>query len=278
MPRRWLPVAAVTAPMASGAAKALILPEKEKKPKNSVVLSGGASLASSVRLDDWIGPARKPDKNGEGEIDLLAHRGEGRAVWELGLDGKPEQHMVAVDRQHANRRQHEEQQRPDDHALGAHAVVEHAAESGANRAGDGEDDAEQAKLGRAPAEHRRGIDAAKGEDGAEPVGIEHARHEEERDLGVMANEVVDTASKLLEPGSDRRGIARRGAGRSGVNRNSGRTKIRYQSAEKGPISRSPSRVAGSSGMRGWSPSSVLPVLASGMSRAKTRNRATSPPT
>ena len=41
MPRRWLPVAAVTTPMASGAAKAVILPEKEKKPKNSVVFSGG---------------------------------------------------------------------------------------------------------------------------------------------------------------------------------------------------------------------------------------------
>src|SRR3990170_1318589 len=60
MPRRWLPVAAVTTPMASGAANAVILPEKEKKPKNSVILSGGERRASSVRLDAWIGPEAKP--------------------------------------------------------------------------------------------------------------------------------------------------------------------------------------------------------------------------
>ena len=51
MPMRWLPEAAVTAPMASGAANAVILPEKEKKPKNSVALSEGLKRAISVRLD-----------------------------------------------------------------------------------------------------------------------------------------------------------------------------------------------------------------------------------
>ena len=61
MPRRWLPVAAVTTPMASGAAKAVILPEKEKKPKNSVVFSDGVILASSVRLAAWIGPEERVD-------------------------------------------------------------------------------------------------------------------------------------------------------------------------------------------------------------------------
>jgi hypothetical protein len=50
----------VTTPIARGAAKAVILPENEKKPKNSVVLSAGHSLASSVRLDDWIGPDASP--------------------------------------------------------------------------------------------------------------------------------------------------------------------------------------------------------------------------
>ena len=61
------------------------------------------------------------------------------------------------------------------------------------------------KLGGAPAEHTRGIDAAKGEDGAEPVGIEHAREQEERDLPVMAIEVLRAARKLCEPGLNRRG-------------------------------------------------------------------------
>ncbi len=46
--------------MASGAANAVILPENEKKPKNSVVLSGGHSRASSVRLEAWIGPEASP--------------------------------------------------------------------------------------------------------------------------------------------------------------------------------------------------------------------------
>ena len=60
MPRRWLPLAWVTAPMASGAANAVILPEKEKKPKNSVILPGGHILARSVRLEAWIGPEASP--------------------------------------------------------------------------------------------------------------------------------------------------------------------------------------------------------------------------
>src|SRR3989337_3069904 len=60
MPRRWLAGAAGTTPMAMGAANAVILPEKEKKPKNSVILSGGERRASSVRLDAWIGPEAKP--------------------------------------------------------------------------------------------------------------------------------------------------------------------------------------------------------------------------
>ena len=52
IPIRWLPVACVTAPMASGAANAVIFPENEKKPKNSVTLSGGHMRASRVRLED----------------------------------------------------------------------------------------------------------------------------------------------------------------------------------------------------------------------------------
>ena len=49
MPRRWLPVAAVTTPMASGAAKAVILPEKEKKPKKDL-LSSDPQLSAAVLL------------------------------------------------------------------------------------------------------------------------------------------------------------------------------------------------------------------------------------
>ena len=57
---RWLPVACVTTPIISGAANAVILPEKEKKPKNSVALVGGHMRANSVRLEAWIGPEASP--------------------------------------------------------------------------------------------------------------------------------------------------------------------------------------------------------------------------
>jgi hypothetical protein len=36
------------------------LPEKEKKPKNSVALSEGLKRAMSVRPDAWTGPAASP--------------------------------------------------------------------------------------------------------------------------------------------------------------------------------------------------------------------------
>ena len=117
--------------MASGAAKAVILPEKEKKPKNSVVLSAGQSLASSVRLDDLDRPRGEPDQDGEGEIDLLADRGERRAAGELRLDGKQEQDVARIDRKHADRRENEQAQRPADHVLGAEAIVEQRRRSAA---------------------------------------------------------------------------------------------------------------------------------------------------
>ena len=74
MPRRWLPVACVTAPMASGAAKAVILPEKEKKPKNSVVLLGRAEAREQGAARGLDRAGGEPDQHGEGEIDLLARR------------------------------------------------------------------------------------------------------------------------------------------------------------------------------------------------------------
>ena len=93
-----------------------------------------------------------------------------------------------------------------DHGLRPSRVVERSAERGADRSGENEDDAEQAKLGRAPAEHGRGIDAAESEHGAETVGIEHARKQEQRDLPVIAHELLHRAHELPETGADRAGI------------------------------------------------------------------------
>ena len=95
------------------------------------------------RLDRARGEA---DQNGEGEIDLLAGRGERRAPGQLRRDGNDEQHVVAIDRQHADRGGDEQAERRDDHPFRASGVVEQAAEHRAERAGDDEDDAEQAEL------------------------------------------------------------------------------------------------------------------------------------
>jgi hypothetical protein len=46
--------------MAKGAAKAVIFPEKAKRPKNSVSFSGGDMRASSVRLAACAGPEAIP--------------------------------------------------------------------------------------------------------------------------------------------------------------------------------------------------------------------------
>ena len=57
-------------------------------------------------------PRGKPDEDGEGEIDLLANRGERRAARRLGLDGMNEQHMGLVDRKHADRGENEQAKAP----------------------------------------------------------------------------------------------------------------------------------------------------------------------
>ena len=86
--------------------------------------------------------------------------------------------------------------------LRAEAIVEQAAKCSADGAGNGQDDAEQAELHRAPAEHCGGIDAAEGEHRAEPVGVEHARDEEAGDLLVIAQEFAHALEELGEAGAD----------------------------------------------------------------------------
>ena len=112
--------------------------------------------------------------------------------------------MVLVHRKHGDCRHDEQREARDNDGLRAEAIVEHAAECRADGAGDGEDDAEQAELRGAPAEHGAGVDAAKGKHGAKPVGVEHAREKEERDLAVMPDEFPHPADELGEPGPDRR--------------------------------------------------------------------------
>ncbi len=76
-------------------------------------------------------------------------------------------------------------------------------------AGNGQHDAEEAELHRAPAEHCGGIDAAEGEHRAETVGVQHARDEEAGDLFVIAQEFAHALEELSEAGADCTLFARR---------------------------------------------------------------------
>src|SRR5690606_18729932 len=65
---------------------------------------------------------------------------------------------------------------------------------------------------------------------------------------------------------------------SGVNKNIGRIKIRYQSAEKGPVIRASSPCSGSRPNQGVLPSNVFPSVGLPDKNSRTTNRTTRPPT
>src|SRR5262249_7726626 len=129
---------------------------------------------------------------------FLAERGERGASLRLRLDGDDEQHMVLIDREHAERGGDEQKERRRDHPFRTPDIVKKAAEQAAEGAGDDEDDSEDAELLRAPAERGCGVDAAEGEYRAKPVGIEHARQKKERDLAVVPDQVLERAHELAE--------------------------------------------------------------------------------
>ena len=76
--------------------------------------------------------------------------------------------------------------RAEDHGLGADPVVEPPADERAERAGDGEQDAEDPELDRLPAEHAGAVDAAEGEERHERILIDHVGEEEAADARVAA--------------------------------------------------------------------------------------------
>ena len=79
----------------------------------------------------------------------------------------------------------------EDHGLRAEAVVEPAADERADRAGDGQHDAEDPELGRAPAEHARAVDSAEREERHQRVLIDHVGDEKATDA------VVTLASAMV---------------------------------------------------------------------------------
>ena len=101
-------------------------------------------------------------------------------------------------------REHENDQRPGHHPLRADAVVEPAAEEGADGAGDGEQDAEQAELDRAPAEDAGRIDAAESEERHQAVGVDHVGEEEAERIAMLAH-AAERRRELAEPAPDAHG-------------------------------------------------------------------------
>ena len=91
----------------------------------------------------------------------------------------------------------------------------------------------------APAEGRRGIDAAEGDDRRQPVVVEHEGDQVGERIAVVAELADRRHQRACRPAS--RTPAAAGAGPSpwsGVNRNIGSTKTASHSAEAGPVSRS----------------------------------------
>ena len=140
--------------------------------------------------------------------------------------------MLAPERQHADADHDEERDGAADHRLGAEPVVEAAADRRARRAGDGEQDTEDAELPGLPAEHAGAVDAAEREEGDEGVLIDHVGEEEPPDARVPSR-VLDGGPDLLEPLITASRRERPVRGISGVKKKSGKTKTRNQAARDG---------------------------------------------
>ncbi len=169
----------------------------------------------------------------------------------------------------------EDEQRRDDDELGADAVVERAADEGAEGADQRQDDAEQSELQRTPAEHRGAVDAAEGENGGEAVGVDHARDEEEQHV---CGSAAASAPCPTAPPSALRPSCARFCRMSGTKRKNGIMNTRYQTADSGPTMRSPSRVADVEREQRVEPEHRLARIAhGGTSSPATRNRLARPP-
>ena len=94
--------------------------------------------------------------------------------------------MGAIDRDDGDRRDDEERERADDHGSRAHAVVEPAADEGAEASCQHEEDSEHAELDRRPAEYSGSVNSAEGEERHEPVGIDHVGEDESENVAVAA--------------------------------------------------------------------------------------------
>ena len=118
-------------------------------------------------------------------------------------DRHDEEHARLVDGENAEETDEQDDDRADDHRFCADAIIEQAADDGADRAGRGEDDTEEAEIERAPSEDGSPIDAAENEDRREPVAVEHPRYEHPEDVAIVLRQVAHGVPERFQRVADR---------------------------------------------------------------------------
>ena len=146
-------------------------------------------------------PGDRADQQADRQIRALARRSKQRASRQRRRHCHKDD-PVAIDHQNRRTGNHHDQQAAEDHALGAVAIVELAADEGADRARDGQQDAERADLNRAPAEGAGRIDAAEREQRDEAIGTDHVGEEKQREIA-LARQLPHRAHQRAEPAAQR---------------------------------------------------------------------------
>ena len=120
--------------------------------------------------------------------------------------------MAPVDREDAEDAEEQDDERGHDHGLGADPVVQPSPGDCAERAGERQDDAEQAEVESPPLKDCRAVDAAEDEDRRQSVAVKDAGEQQEEDAAVVTDHVGDGAAQPRDGFADRRAETRMQAG------------------------------------------------------------------
>src|SRR6266581_15215 len=150
-------------------------------------------------------PGDRADQQPDRQIGAFGSRGKKSFSGRRRRD-RHEADAVGIDRENRRRRQDQDHEAAEDHPLRAVTVVELAAQKSADRARDGQQDAEGPDLDRAPAERAGRVDAAEREQRDQPVGTDHVGEQKQREIA-LARQLPDRLRKRAEPGAQRVGNA-----------------------------------------------------------------------
>ena len=186
------------------------------------------------------------DQQAEEDIGLFRRGAEKAAAVGGRQRQQAEQREAGAGRDDAERRDHQADEADDDDHLRAEPGVKPAGIEAAADRHDIENDAVDAEFDRLPAKHAGCKGAAKSQQAVDAVLKDHPGDQEAQDARSFAE--VPRACAAVRQVRRARPCRRHGHafGLSGVNRNIGRMKTRYQIAEIGPVTRASSPVAGSS--------------------------------